>query len=340
MKYFLNIILILLLASACVPLKQFDEIKDENELLSDEAEEATQENDALKVQNRELESDLNRYKNKVELLARDTARLGRQNRRLQRRYDDLNANYADVLGGLKATSTKDVDNKKLLSFLQQLQEDLQKREDDLMNAEQALIDKKRNLREAQQELETAQNELSEKNQRLAELEALLNKKDDAMHALKSSISNALTGFSSDELQVYMKNGKVYVSLEEKLLFPSGRYDVNEEGQRALKKIGRVLENNNDINIVVEGHTDNIPYRGKAELQDNWDLSVKRATSVVRILISNSKLPPSRITAAGRGEHIPLVNGKDTASLQRNRRTEIILTPRWSEVLDLLDMNDQ
>jgi chemotaxis protein MotB len=338
MKQLLYISLTITLVCSCIPLKQFEEMQVENTELEREAEDIAKENDDLKVENRELTSDLNRYKNKVELLAQDTARLGRQNRRLQHRYDDLNKNYAEVLGGLKSNSSQDVDNKKLLAFLQELQDDLQQREDELVAAEQALINKKRSLEQAQSELDQAQFKLQEQNDRLLELERLLSQKDEAMQALKSTISDALKGYSGDELKVHMKDGKVYVSMEEKLLFQSGRYNVNEQGVAALKKIAGVLEQNPDIDITVEGHTDNVPYNGRGELKDNWDLSVKRATSVVRILQTNSSISPRRITAAGRSEYIPVDESNTPESLQKNRRTEIILTPRWSEVFDILEMD--
>ncbi|MCG8582968.1 MAG: OmpA family protein [Bacteroidales bacterium] len=338
MKHLLYLSLSVCLLVACVPLKQFEEVQEENTQLAQEANQIAKDNDDLKVENKELSSDLDRYKNKVELLTQDTARLGRQNRRLQHRYDDLNRNYADVLGGLKTTSAQDMDNKKLMVFLQQLQEDLQRREDELIASEQALNDKKRSLEIAQAELDLAQQKLEEQNKRLMELENMLSQKDAAMHALKSTISDALKGYSGDELQVHMKDGKVYVSMEEKLLFQSGRYNVNQEGVLAIKKIAGVLEQNPDIDIMVEGHTDNVPYNGRGELKDNWDLSVKRATSVVRILIDNSTIDPRRISASGRSKYIPLDESNTPIALQKNRRTEIILTPRWSEVFDILQMN--
>ncbi|MBK3516017.1 OmpA family protein [Carboxylicivirga marina] len=340
MKNFIYISLSIVFFSSCIPLKQFEDTVDENKELQSIADEMEKDNDALKVENRELSSDLSRYKKKVELLAQDTARLGRQNRRLQHRYDDLNKNYADVLGGLKATSTKDVDNKKLLTFLQQLQDDLQQREDALIAAEQELNDKKRRLGKAEAELQAAQQKLEEQNKRLVELEDMLFKKEEAMRSLKQSISNALKGFSDDELQVHMRNGMVYVSLEEKLLYQSGKYDVNEQGVTVLKKIAAVLEKQTDIAIVVEGHTDNVPYKGRGELNDNWDLSVKRATSVVRIIMANSSIDPYRITAAGRSEFAPVTENNSTESLRKNRRTEIIITPRWREVFQLLEMEEE
>jgi chemotaxis protein MotB len=336
MKHIL-LALAVLLMTACIPLKQFEELSEENKQLEYDAAQAIKENDALKVDVNELKAQLERYINKVELLAQDTARLARQNKRLQHRYDDLNQNYAEVLNSLKKASGSDADNKNLLAYLQQLQEDLQRREDELVASEQALLTKQRNLEEAKAELASADAQLKLQNQRMIELEELLTRKDEAMRSLKQTISDALTGFSGDELQVHMKDGKVYVSLEEKLLFQSGRYEVNQQGVAALQKIAHVLQQNEDIDILVEGHTDNVPYNGRGELKDNWDLSVKRATSVVRILLDNSSISPRRITAGGRSKYIPVVDGNDASALQKNRRTEVILTPRWQEVFDLLDV---
>ena len=135
----------------------------------------------------------------------------------------------------------------------------------------------------------------------------------------------------------MKDGKIYVSLEEKLLFKSGSYEVNTQGTSALKKIAKVLEDNKNIEIIVEGHTDKVPYKSTI-LVDNWDLSVKRATSVVRIMLDNSQIDPSRISAAGRSAYLPVKTGSDAVSLQANRRTEIILTPKIDQILHLLESN--
>ena len=338
MKNLILILFVTMAAIACVPLQQFSEVKDENTQLQQEANSLNNENDVLKVENKELSSELERHQKKVELLAKDTARLSLQVKKMQHRYEDLNADYTQALKGLKSGSNNDVNNRKLLTFLQQLQDDLQQREDALMNAEQKLNDKQRRLEEATSELSLANENMDQQNKRLSELEKILSEKEAAMQKLRKSINKALVGFSGDELQVHMKNGKVYVSLEEKLLFQSGSYQVNEQGISALRKIANVLEHNTDINIVVEGHTDNVRYNGSGALKDNWDLSVKRATSVVRIMLNNSNIAPTRITAAGRGEHIPIMKGTHTIALQKNRRTEIILTPKLDEVISILESN--
>jgi chemotaxis protein MotB len=134
----------------------------------------------------------------------------------------------------------------------------------------------------------------------------------------------------------MRDGKVYVSLENSLLFAPGSWDVAPKGQVALENLARVLAENNDISVLVEGHTDNDPYRGQSQVRDNWDLSVMRATNVVKILTTNQGLDPERITAAGRGEFIPLVENDTPENKAINRRTEIILTPDLTELANLLE----
>ena len=135
-----------------------------------------------------------------------------------------------------------------------------------------------------------------------------------------------------------KNGKVYVSLDNSLLFTSGSYDVEAKGTEVLKKLAKVLEQNQDINIVVEGHTDNVPLKGSGDIRDNWDLSVKRATSVVKIITTSSKVDPKRLTAAGRSEYLPLDVSNTTDGRKKNRRIEIILTPKLDELFELLESN--
>jgi chemotaxis protein MotB len=135
----------------------------------------------------------------------------------------------------------------------------------------------------------------------------------------------------------MKNGKVYVSLEEKLLFKSASWDIDANGRNALKKLGGVLERNPDIQIMIEGHTDNVPYNpGSGQLKDNWDLSVKRATTIVRELVSGSKIDPKRLTASGRSEYMPVDERNTSDARQKNRRTEIVLTPDLSELYELIN----
>ncbi|MGN6402852.1 MAG: OmpA family protein [Flavisolibacter sp.] len=181
-----------------------------------------------------------------------------------------------------------------------------------------------------------QKQLEEEQKRLWDLRRLLQQQREAVENLRQKMANALTGFNSNELQVFTKNGKVYVSLQESLLFPSGSAVVNPKGKEALGTLAQVLNVNPDINVVVEGHTDSIPIHGKYE--DNWALSVARATAIVRILTDTYKVDPTRVTASGRSKFEPVDTNTTADGRQHNRRTEIILAPKLDELMQLLQQN--
>lgn len=334
--YKLGILCFGIIAYSCVPLKQYQDLQDRNNENKGELRSLRGANEKLEVSYNELEDELGQLKKQKLQLEEDTLRLARQNFSLQNRYDDLLAQYNDVL----ETMTKNNGNQSsgdLLAHVQSLHEELQKREDELIKSERELAVKKQNLKEAQDNLLEMEQELQKRNKRLLELEKALSEKDSLMNALKKTVADALTGFGSDELNVHIKNGKVYVSMEEKLLFSSGSYQVSQAGVNALKKIGSVLEQKSDINVLVEGHTDDVPYKS-AVLLDNWDLSVKRATSVVRILLQGTSIDETRVSAAGRGEYVPLDTSKTVEARRKNRRTEIILSPNLDQIFNILDHN--
>jgi len=181
-----------------------------------------------------------------------------------------------------------------------------------------------------------QKQLEAEQKRLWDLRRLLDQQRVAVENLRKKMADALAGFTSNELQVFTKNGRVYVSLQENLLFPSGSAVVNPKGREALGTLAQVLNINPDINVVVEGHTDSIPIRGKYE--DNWALSVARATAIVRILTDNYKVDPTRVTASGRSKYEPVDANMTAEGRQRNRRTEIILAPKLDELMQLLHQN--
>lgn len=318
---------------SCVPLKQFTTVKDENQRLKEESQQALSENESLKTQNAELSGKLKRSEKQAALLLQDTVRLAEEVQSLQEQVARLMKSNRELSAQLKGMSASG-EAENLMVYLQKLQSDLQKREDALRIAERDGAAKKLKLEQAIADLEASRSQLLAQNVRLKELEKALSAKDSAMNALKNAVSDALTGFGSDELKVHIKNGKVYVSLEEKLLFASGSYEVNAQGTAAIKKIASVLESKPDIGIMVEGHTDDVPYKSTV-LIDNWDLSVKRATAVSRILLQ-SKISPSRVTAAGRSQYVPVEKGTTPAARQKNRRTEIILTPVLDKLLDIVD----
>jgi len=183
-------------------------------------------------------------------------------------------------------------------------------------------------------LEELQNELNSRSEQINELQALIDAKEAQMQQLKNAISNALHNFEGKGLTVVHKNGKIYVSMENKLLFNSGSWAVGSEGKKAVEQLATVLSNNSDINVLIEGHTDNDPYKGNTVL-DNWDLSVKRATAIVRIL-KNKGVNPTQITAAGRSEFVPVDTNKTKEGKAKNRRIEIILAPNLDQISKLLN----
>jgi len=178
-------------------------------------------------------------------------------------------------------------------------------------------------------------ELAQREKRLVELEAYIRRQDSVTNALNEIVKRALLSFNSDELTVEMKNGKVYVSLSDKLLFKSGSADVEEKGKDAIKKVAEILNKNSDIDVLIEGHTDNKPIKTD-KFADNWDLSTARASNIVRLLSDENKVNAKRLTAAGRGEYMPKVSNDSPEGRAKNRRTEIILSPKLDELYKMID----
>jgi len=219
-----------------------------------------------------------------------------------------------------------------------LNEDLaeqQKRYDILMkNAGQEVETLSGHLMSKESELASKQLLLKDREARLKVLEDIVRKQDELMKALSERVKNALLGFNADELSVEMRNGKVYVSMSDKLLFRSGSDAVEAKGKEALSKLGDALQRNADISIQIEGHTDSIPIN-TARFRDNWDLSAARSTSVVRILTEGKGMSPERVTASGKGEFTPIASNATAEGRAKNRRTEIILSPKLDDLMELL-----
>lgn len=298
--------------SGCVAKKEFDALN---------AEKIGLENDKIK-----LEEDLAIAKEQIKRLEVQLEDLKGQNDARQRDIDVL----IEELNGTKGELTRIkqlYDN--LLSSSGQLNSDLAKQQQRLLSIEDDLeIERKRN-----QELA---DDLFKREQRVLELEKILEEKDAAVRELKKKVTDALLNFSDSDLSVEIKNGKVYVSLSEKLLFKSGSITVDTKGKTALSQLASALKGNADLNVLVEGHTDNVPFSNKKQyMSDNWDLSVLRATSIVRILTENG-ISPGIISAAGKGEYLPVANNDSAENKALNRRTEIILTPKLDELFQLLE----
>ena len=316
--------------SSCVSPKVFNELVEKEEQTNKDSKKVKSENIYLNTENTELKDNLNRANNSLSDLAKDTTNIGIQLRKSQSKYNTLNQSY-ELLAQKNSNliESKSRESKKLLEKLQEAKDNLQQKEDRLNLLEQ-------DLSTQQQKLDKTQQDLNDRELKVQELEGIVNRKDSVLLALKNRISEALLGFEGDGLTITQKNGKVYISLEEQLLFASGSWTVDTRGKEALSKLAKSLENQKDINILIEGHTDNIAFGGRGQIKDNWDLSVARATSIVRILTENSSISEERLTAAGRGEFMPIADNATKEGRSANRRIEIILSPKLDDLYQLLD----
>ena len=318
--------------SACVPTKQFREASDKSNKMEEERDRLMMENEQLTVENTEMKAKMDFVEEEKQRFMEDSIRLYEEISDLETEVNNLTRQYSDLKSTHEALLQGNArETRRLLNQLQSTQEDLQMKEQRLRELES-------NVNEGRQDLTRMRAELEARNARLAELERILDSKDAAARALKESVSNALMGFEGQGLTVEMKNGKVYVSMDEKLLFRSGSYEVDARGRQALKDLSGVLERNRDVNVMIEGHTDNVPYRSGTVIKDNWDLSVLRATAVLKILLESGNISPERLSAAGRGEYQPVDRANTVDARSRNRRTEIILTPKLDELFKILESN--
>jgi chemotaxis protein MotB len=209
---------------------------------------------------------------------------------------------------------------------------------DLAQQRDQLLAIQYSLEKTRKQNDSLSNSLTEREKKVKELEEVLAKKDKAVLDLKNKISNALLNFKENDLTVKVKNGKVYISLAEQLLFGSGSTTVDKKGEGALQQLGKAIKDQKDIHVMIEGHTDNVPISKESQrFEDNWDLSVLRATSITRILIK-AGMSPDQITSAGKGEYSPVAPNDNAQNKQKNRRTEIIVTPNLDELFKILDTN--
>lgn len=297
----------LMVFSSCVSSKKFkqlealkEDMKLENQALLQKLDEQVKENAGLEATNKNL-------RDEVYALKQDTTDCHNDVRTLTQKYNDLTKMYEDLGSQSK---------KELTALIQQNQTLLKQ----LDEKQRLLVDK--------------ENELQQREARLKELEGMIAAKDAAINNLKKSIEDALLNFNKDDLTVEIRNGKIYVSVAEQLLFKSGSTVVDPKGKDALTKLAGALKNQPDIDIMVEGHTDSIPIK-TAAIKDNWDLSVLRATSITRILI-DAGISPTAVIPAGHGEFMPVASNKDKEGRAKNRRTEIVLSPKLDEVFKILE----
>lgn len=301
--------------AGCVSQKKFLELEDEFSSLQRVNEQLDRKLEECKSEKIAIEDELKYSKDRIEILKTQRDDLLTELNSTKSALDKLNETY----DALEQNSTK-----ALAENSQQNRELLQK-----------LEEKETALAKEQNRLEQLQKDLQERSKRVAELESLIAEKEQKMRTLKDNLSKALTNFEGQGLSVEMRDGKVYVSMENKLLFDSGSWNVGREGQKAVKELGKVLAQNPDIAVLIEGHTDNVPYGGNGPLKDNWDLSTKRATEVLKLLLKNGNIDPENLTAAGKGEYAPVAPNTTKQGRAKNRRIEVVLTPKLDEISKLL-----
>ncbi|PKH66878.1 cell envelope biogenesis protein OmpA [Flavobacterium sp. ALD4] len=302
-------LLIVALSTSCVSKKiyndlenRFTDLKKENRTLADENSNLLQAKNQLEIDQDALRSDLSKVKSERDKWLADYGALSNKMDVMQESYNALEKNSNEAL---QSNMSK---NRDLLSQL----------------------DAKGKALAIEQE------RLNKSAQRLQELESLIAAKEATMKKLKETLSNALNSFEGKGLTVEQKNGKVYVSMENKLLFNSGSWAVGSEGKKAVVELGKVLGDNPDISVLIEGHTDDDRFSASGPIADNWDLSTKRATAIVAILSENNNINKQNLTAAGRGEFSPLASNATAEGKAKNRRIEIILTPRLDEIAEMLN----
>ena len=309
------IVVMATLVISCVSPKVYKDLEDKYTNLKKEHRQLFDDNEMLQNAKTKLENSLKELQKSYDKTVAKRDKLQSDYKALKASYDNLAASY-DALE--KNSSAAIAENsKKNRELLAQLEA-----------KEQALAAE--NTR-----LEALKKQLEDRSNRVAELEAVIAAKDKAMTNLKNAISRALTDFEGKGLTVEQRDGKVYVSMENKLLFSSGSWAVGTEGRRAVQQLGAVLADNPEIAILIEGHTDNVPYKGNSQLSGNWDLSTKRATAIVNILRENANINPENLTAAGRGEYAPIATNDTAEGKAKNRRIEVILTPKLDELSKLL-----
>ncbi|KAB2814125.1 OmpA family protein [Phaeocystidibacter luteus] len=313
---------IALTLTGCVSSKVHQELQSKYDELAAEHDNLLAENEECDASLTEAKAMLERCIEDRDQLVSDTIAQNRTVRRLRGNYDDLNKNYQFLLENNNTMLAENArENRELLDRMEDLQQRLEGKED--------------SLRIEQDRLAALSVQLQSREKRVNELESVIARQDSIVQYVQQKVSDALLGFEGKGLTVEMKNGQVYVSLENRLLFASGSWTVEQEGKNALTELAKVLAENPDIKIMVEGHTDDDAYRGSGQVRDNWDLSVMRATSVVKILQQNQGIDPQRITAAGRGEHLPVADNDSAEGKAKNRRIEVILTPDLGELVDLI-----
>jgi chemotaxis protein MotB len=323
--FFFTGILGVMALTSCVSLSEhenlqakYDQTAKQYRLTLQERDELRENNANLTKTNNALTSDYNELSAAKQRCDGMVDSLTRRIEQMRHHYDTTMENYTQAVAG------KDRD-------LTRAQNLLSARTKELNEKEREIEQKETELRLQQESFLLQRSELIAKQQELEQKEAAARAQ---LEAMRNSVTQALIGFADKGLKVETKDGKVYVSMENKLMFPSASWTVSKEGSNAIKELAKVLEQDTTLNIMVEGHTDNDAYRGSSAVKDNWDLSVMRATSIVKLLLQHGKnINPARIEACGHGEYAPKASNSTAEGKAANRRTEIILTPNLDKLLN-------
>ena len=309
---------VLSLTTSCVSKKIYQDLENKYADLKKEHNALSDENGLLKTDKNQLELDKNNLQTELDKTKAERDKLAADYAATKKSLDNLKASYAalekDSNDALEANINK---NRQLLAELEA---------------------KQKALAAEQDRLNKLKKDLEASSTRLAELEKMMADKEAVMKKLKETLSKSLKAFEGKGLTVTERDGKVYVSMENKLLFESGSWTVGSEGKKAVDLVGKVLGDNPDISVLIEGHTDNDKITGTigGGVENNWDLSTKRATAIVNILSANAKVKNENLTAAGRGEYAPLMSNETAEGKAKNRRIEIILTPKLDEISKMLN----
>ncbi|MDC8002647.1 OmpA family protein [Aureisphaera galaxeae] len=307
--------LLIALTTSCVSSKIYEDLKAQHDALKAENEALMARLDGEGGGNGEAYT-IENLRKELEKLRAEKTQAEMELAAAKSNYDRMKESYDALEANSSSTLTENLErNRRLLEELEA---------------------KERALMEEEQRLAEIQKQLQERSNRVDELESIIASKDAKMRDLKNAISDALTNFEGNGLTIEQRDGKVYVSMENKLLFESGSWAVNTRGQEAVVALGRVLAQNKEIAVLIEGHTDNVPYGGNGNIKNNWDLSTKRATAIVNILAQDRGIPKENLTAAGRGEYAPIVSNATSEGRAKNRRIEVILTPKLDEITRLLN----
>lgn len=297
--------------------------------------------ESLDAQYLQSTRDLGHLRSEVESLKSENAELLRQNQTLTTQITDLQAARGTQEEDLASLRRRiDAMQQQYDTTMENYLQQISGRDRDLVRANNLLTARNQELNEKEMAIERQQLELQERQQELEQARRAarqaIEAKEKELEAIRKSVSDALVGFADKGLEVETRDGKVYVSMASKLMFPSASWTVSKEGHQALTEIAKVLEQNPDLNILVEGHTDNDAYNGSGAVRDNWDLSVMRATAIVKLLLQyGPRIDPLRIEACGHGEYAPRVENSNSSNKAINRRTEIILSPKLDDLLKII-----